>query len=151
MSRMSAGKGVLWAALAVPAALVLYRYATTPSIWPGDLLHPTGEWSARFIILALMLSPLASLFPGSGAVKWLVRHRRSFGVAAFAYAMLHLVLYVLAMEAVSARLAEVGPPGIWTGWLALLCMVPPALPSSDAAMRPLRRNGKRGQVLAYPA
>ncbi len=151
MKRVSAGKGMLWAALAVPALIALYRYATTPGIWPGDLLQPTGEWSARFIIVALTLTPLAQLFPASRAVKWLVRHRRAFGVAGFAYAMLHLVFYVLDMETVAAMLAEIGAPAIWTGWLALLCLVPPALASSDAAMRALRRNWKRVQRLAYPA
>ena len=151
MSRVSAGKGVLWALLAVPAAFALYRFATEHGIWPGDLLHPTGEWSARFIILALMLTPLAQLFPQSNAVKWLVRHRRAFGVAAFAYAVLHLIFYVLDMETVAAMLAEIGATGIWTGWLALLFMVPPALASSDAAMRFLRRSWKRVQRLAYPA
>ena len=151
MNGVSAGKGVLWVALAMPALLVLYHFAVTPGTWAGDLLHPTGEWSARFIIVALMLTPLAQLFPESGAVKWLIRHRRSFGVAGFAYAVLHLVFYVLDMETVSAMLAEIGAPGIWTGWLALLCMVPPALASSNAAMRALRRHWKRVQRLAYPA
>ena len=151
MSRVSAGKGVLWAVLALPALVELSGFATVPGMWPGDLLHPTGEWSARFIIIALMLTPLAQLFPRNAVVTWLVRHRRAFGVAAFAYAVLHLVFYVLDMETVAAMLAEIGAPGIWTGWLALLCLLPPALASSDAAMRALRRNWKRVQRLAYPA
>lgn len=151
MKRAAADKSVLWAVLAVPALIALYRYATAPGIWPGDLLHPTGEWSARFIIFALMLTPLSQLLPASRAVKWLVRHRRAFGVAGFAYAVLHLVFYVLDMETVATMLAELGAPAIWTGWLALLCLVPPAAASSDAAMRLLRRNWKRVQRLAYPA
>lgn len=151
MSRMSIGKGVLWVGLAAPAVLVLHRYATTPDILPGDFLLPTGEWSARLIIVALMLTPLAQLFPASRAVRWLVRHRRSFGVAAFAYAVLHLIFYFLDMETVAAMLAELKAPGIWTGWLALLCLVPPVLASNDAAMRLLRGNWKRVQRLAYPA
>ena len=142
---------ILWAVLAVPAALVLYRYATVPDIWPGDLLVPTGEWSARMIIVALMLTSLGQLFPANRAVRWLIRHRRAFGVAAFGYAALHLLFYVRDMESVAAMLAEVGAPGIWTGWLALLCLVPPVLASNDAAMRLLRRNWKRVQRLAYPA
>lgn len=151
MNRVSASKGVLWAMLAVPAVLAVHRYMTTPDIWPGDLLHPTGEWSARMIIVALMLTPLRIVFPGSRAVKWLIRHRRAFGVAAFGYAVLHLIFYVLDMETVAAMLAELGAPGIWTGWLALLCMMAPALASNDAAMRRLRENWKRIQRLAYPA
>ena len=144
-------KLALWVLLALPAVAVAYSYATTPDIWPSDLLTPTGEWSARMIIVALMLTPLAILFPGSRAVRLLVRHRRAFGVAAFGYALLHLLLYILDMETLAAMLAEIGAPGIWTGWLALLCMVPPALTSNDAAMRRLRGNWKRVQRLAYPA
>lgn len=151
MNRMTVGTGVLWAVLAVPAFLIIHRYVTTPDIWAGDLLHPTGEWSARTIIFALMLTPLAQLLPGLRPVRWLVRHRRAFGVAAFGYAMLHLIFYILDMETVAAMLAEIGAPGIWTGWLALLCMVPPALASNDAAMRALGRAWKRVQRLAYPA
>jgi len=151
MNRVSPDKGLLWAVLAVPAILSLQRYATTPDLWPGDLLISTGEWSARMIIVALMLTPLARLFPASRAVRWLVRHRRAFGVAAFSYAVLHLILYVLDMEQVAAMLAEIGAPGIWTGWLALLFLVPLALTSNDPAMRLLRGNWKRVQRLAYPA
>lgn len=151
MARMTGGKGALWALLAMPAALVLHRYATTPEILPGDLLHPTGEWSARLIIFALMLSPLGQAFPQSRAVKWFIRHRRAFGVGAFGYALLHLIFYVLDMETVAALLAELGAAGIWTGWLALLCMAVPALISSDGAMRLLGRNWKRLQRFAYPA
>ena len=151
MGRISASKVALWGLLAVPAIVMLYSYSTTPDGWPGDLLPPTGEWSARLIIVALMLTPLHRLFPASRAVTWLVCHRRAIGVAAFVYALLHLMAYVLDMETPSAMLAEVGAPGIWTGWLALLCLVPPALASNDAAMRLLRRGWKRVQRLAYPA
>ena len=151
MSRMSVGKSMLWALLAVPAIVIVHLYATTSDILPGDLLQPTGEWSARMIIVALMLTPLASLFPGNRAVRWLVRHRRSFGIAAFVYAALHLIVYILDMETIAAMVAELKAPGIWTGWLALQCLVPPALASNDAAMRMLRSNWKRVQRLAYPA
>ena len=151
MIRVSAAKMMLWAVLAVPAVLVMRHCLMTPDMWPGDLLVPTGEWSARMIIVALMLTPLGQLFPANRAVRWLIRHRRAFGVAAFGYALLHLLFYVLDMESIAAMVAEIGAPGIWTGWLALLCMVPPALASNDATMRLLRRNWKRIQRLAYPA
>jgi sulfoxide reductase heme-binding subunit YedZ len=47
--------------------------------------------------------------------------------------------------------AEAFTPGILTGWLALLLMLPPALASNDAAMRALRAAWKRVQRLALPA
>ena len=144
-------KLILWVVLAVPAAVIVVDYWTSPGAWPGDMLPSTGEWSARLIILALALTPLSKLFPSSAAVRWLIRHRRAFGVAAFAYSLLHLVFYVLDMETVANMVAEIGAPAIWTGWLAFLCLLLPALISNDPAMRALGRAWKRIQRLAYPA
>jgi sulfoxide reductase heme-binding subunit YedZ len=146
----NAGKYLLWAGLAVPGVLMIHRYATT-DIWPGDLLHPTGEMSARLLIVALMLTPLSMLFRGQRWIRWLVANRRAFGIAAFGYAALHLVFYVLDMETLDNILAEIGAPGIWTGWLAFFLMLPLFLTSNDAAMRALRKGWKRLQRLAYPA
>lgn len=140
----------LWALLAIPAILYLHRFLTT-DIWPGDLLHPTGEMSARLIIFALMLTPLSLLFRGRRWIQWLVRRRRAFGVAAFGYALLHLVFYILDMETLRNILAEIGALGIWTGWAALLLLLPLALTSNDASMRALKAGWKRLQRLAYPA
>ncbi len=142
---------LLWALLAVPAALFLHRWATDPELWPGDLLGPTGEWSARLIILALMITPLSMLLPGRGGARWLIRHRRAVGVAAFGYALLHLFFYVLDMETVRDIVAEIGAPGIWTAWAALFCLMPMAITSNDASMRALKAGWKRLQRLAYPA
>lgn len=143
-------KVLIWSLLAVPAGVALVRYALTPDAWPGDMLHPTGEWSARFIILALMVTPLRQLLPASRAVALLARHRRALGVAGSLYALLHLLFYLLDMETVAAVLAEIGAPAIWTGWLALAFLLPLGLTSNDAAMRWLRSGWKRLQRLAYP-
>ncbi len=151
MVRVSPARLILWCALAVPAALILSRYWTDPDLLHGDLLDSTGEWSARLIIVALMLTPLRQLLPASAIVRWLVRHRRAFGVAAFAYALLHLILYVLDMETVAYMVAELSAPAIWTAWLAVLFLLPPALISSDPAMRALGPLWKKIQRLAYPA
>jgi sulfoxide reductase heme-binding subunit YedZ len=144
------GKYLLWALLAVPALLFLRTYLTTDG-WPGDLLRPTGEFSARFIIFALMLTPLSIAFRGHRWIRWLVGNRRAFGVAAFGYALLHLLFYVLDMETVSSMLAELGALGIWTGWAAFLLMLPLAITSNQASMRALKSGWKRLQRLAYPA
>jgi sulfoxide reductase heme-binding subunit YedZ len=140
----------VWAVLAVPGVVALVRWWLTPDAWPGDMLHPTGEWSARFIILALMVTPLRQLFPQSRAVTFLARHRRAVGVAGFGYALLHLLFYLLDMHTIEAVLAEIGAPAIWTGWLALLLLLPLGLTSNDAAVRVLRSGWKRLQRLAYP-
>jgi sulfoxide reductase heme-binding subunit YedZ len=152
MSRVSLPKYLFWLLLAVPAALILVGYANRlEDAYPGDYLHPTGEWSARLLIVALMLTPLAKLLPASRIVRFLLRHRRAIGVAAFGYGLLHLLFYVLDMETLEAMTAELGAPAIWTGWLAFVCLAVPAAISSDRAMRALKATWKRLQRLAYPA
>lgn len=143
-------KPLFWAVLALPAAHLLYRFVSE-DLLPDELVGPTGEWAARLIIAALMLTPLAKLLPSSGAIRWLLARRRAFGVAAFCYAMLHLAFYIGEMETLANILAELELPGIWTGWLALLLMIPLAATSNDAAVRALKRGWKRLQRLAYPA
>ena len=48
-------------------------------------------------------------------------------------------------------LAEIGAPGIWTGWAAFAIFIPLGITSNDAAMRALGRGWKRLQRLAYAA
>jgi sulfoxide reductase heme-binding subunit YedZ len=143
-------KPLLWAVLAIPG-LVMVIAALQPDVVFEELLHPSGEWSARLLIMALMLTPLSKLLPAQGWVQWLLRRRRAFGVAAFGYALLHLLFYVLEMQTLRDMLAEIGALGIWTGWVALLLMAPLALTSNDASMRALKAGWKRLQRLAYPA
>ena len=139
----------IWALLALPAVVMLAGY------WRGQaeamaLLHPTGEFSARLMIFAMMLSPLVALLGPKRWLGWLVKRRRYFGVAAFGYALLHLVFYVIDMETLADILAEIGALGIWTGWLAMLLFVPLALTSNNAAMRTLKGGWKKLQRLVYP-
>ena len=149
-AQLLGSRPLLWALLAVPSLPMLVA-ALTPGADLEELLHPTGEWSARMIIFALMLTPLARLLPNSRVVRWLMARRRAFGVAAFGYAAFHAIFYVLAMGNLDDMLAELGATGIWTGWAALLVMLPLALTSNDAAMRALRVGWKRLQRLAYAA
>jgi methionine sulfoxide reductase heme-binding subunit len=139
-----------WLVLALPALPMLIGHASG-SIEPTDLLRPSGETSARLMIVAMMLGPLMAVIGARPWLRWLVARRRYLGVAAFAYALLHLGYYVLDMGNVADMLAELGAPGIWTGWAALALMLPLALTSNDAAMRALRAGWKRVQRLAYPA
>ncbi|HEX8532852.1 MAG TPA: ferric reductase-like transmembrane domain-containing protein [Allosphingosinicella sp.] len=144
-------KPLLWAVLALPAVSMMWRYNLDAGMLPGDLLHPSGEWSARLIILALMLTPLSMIFRGRRWTAWLIRRRRDLGVAGFLYALLHLLFYLLDMETVRNVLAELGPLGIWTGWAAFFLFLVLALTSNDASMRALKGGWKKLQRLAYPA
>lgn len=116
-----------------------------------DMLHPTGEWSARLMILAMMIGPLVSLFGPRPWINWLVARRRYLGVGAFLYAVLHLAFYVIDMGNLDDMLAEFLAPGIWTGWAALAVMIPLAATSNDASVRALKAGWKKLQRLVYPA
>jgi methionine sulfoxide reductase heme-binding subunit len=139
----------LWILLAVPAVAMAYGAASGQSDIM-DLLHPSGEMSARLMIIAIAIAPLMSLLGNQGWLVWLMRRRRHFGVAAFGYAMLHLVFYIVDMGTIDDMLAEALAPGIWTGWAAMALMLPLALTSNDAAVRTLRSGWKRLQRLVYP-
>ena len=116
-----------------------------------DMLHPTGEWSARFMIVAMILSPLLSLLGPRPWLNWLIQRRRALGVAAFAYALLHLAFYLIDMGNIDDIIAEFLALGIWTGWAAMLLFIPLALTSNDASMRALKAGWKRLQRFVYPA
>ena len=139
----------LWILLAVPALAMTYGAASGQSDIM-DLLHPSGEMSARLMIVAIAIAPLMSLLGNRSWLVWLMRRRRHFGVAAFGYAVLHLLFYIIDMGTIDDMLAEALAPGIWTGWAAMALMVPLALTSNDASVRALRSGWKRLQRLVYP-
>lgn len=143
-------KPLFWLILAIPALLMTLDW------WRGaidamDLVHPTGEFSARFMIVAMMLGPLAALIGAKPWLNWLLARRRALGVAAFGYAALHLLFYIIDMGNLDDILAEWMIAGIWTGWAAMLLFIPLAVTSNDASMRRLRRHWKSVQRLVYVA
>jgi hypothetical protein len=54
------------------------------------LLHPTGEWAARFLIIGMMASGLILLFKRKSWPRRLLHHRRDIAVAAYPAAVLVL-------------------------------------------------------------
>jgi sulfoxide reductase heme-binding subunit YedZ len=142
-------KPTFWAFLCLPAMLMMRPYVFGDVI-AMDMLHPTGEWSARFMIAAMVLSPLLSLIGPRPWLSWLIQRRRALGVAAFGYATLHLIFYIIDMANLDDILAEFWALGIWTGWAAMLLFVPLAVTSNDASMRALKAGWKRLQRLVYP-
>ncbi len=139
----------LWTVLALPGLAMAMGYArgATEAM---DLLHPSGEMSARLMIIAMAIGPLISLLGPRGWLHWLAARRRYFGVAAFLYAVIHLVFYVIDMGNLDDMLAEALAPGIWTGWAAFFLMLVPALLSNDRAMRSLKARWKQLQRFVYP-
>lgn len=142
----------LWVLLALPALgfISAVTGSDDPDIYE-QFLHPTGEFSARFMIIAMLASPLALIFKGWRGPLWLKRNRRYFGVAAFGYAALH-TLYYLIDAATMARVIEEFPRlYIWTGWVAFAIFIPLAVTSMDYFVRIMGPRWKQLQRWTYAA
>lgn len=146
----SLSKYLLWLILSLPAIGMLYGF-TQGSITSEGLLHPTGEFAARFMIIAMIATPLKMLFSKQRWPFWLLKNRRYFGVAAFGYALLHTVFYVLDMNSIQLMLDELWTLGIWTGWVAFLIFIPLAMTSNDLSQKIMKRGWKTLQRWVYPA
>jgi sulfoxide reductase heme-binding subunit YedZ len=115
------------------------------------ITHATGSAAIRFLLLCLAVTPLRRL------LGWpaLAPYRRTFGLAAFAYACLHLLTYVALDWGFDGRalledLAE--RPYVTAGMAAFACLVPLAATSTRAAVRRLGgRRWVRLHRLVYPA
>lgn len=150
MTKFFGSAAFWWPLLALPAIAMLHGYSTG-AVDALELLHPTGETSVRLMVIALCLGPLFDTIGPRPWLRWLIARRRWIGVAAFAYAVLHLVFYAIDLGSFADIWAEVTEHAIWTGWVALFAMAIPAVTSSDGAMRWLRTGWKQAQRLAYPA
>ena len=140
-----------WALLSLPTIpMTLGLTSGTPDA-VKTLLHPTGEFAARFMIIAMMITPLMMLFRDASWPRWLMKRRRYLGVAAFFYALAHTVLYLIDEGAIAFTGDEVSKLYIWTGWIAFLIFVPLAVTSTDAWVRRLGRSWKKLQQFVYAA
>lgn len=141
----------LWLVLALPAIPISsILFSGTPNA-AHTALHPTGEFAARFMIIAMIATPLSMLLRGWRGPRWLVRNRRYFGVAAFGYAAVHTVLYVVDLGTMQRILDEAPRLDIWTGWAAFAIFIPLAATSMDAAVRAMGRHWKTLQRFVYAA
>src|SRR5688500_4703359 len=95
---MNAAQGtrpLLWLVLALPGVWILYRWAATPENYGfGHAIGDSGDWAAWLLLLTLAVTPLRLLFRKQKWTTWLVRRRRDLGVASFAYASSHTVIYL---------------------------------------------------------
>ena len=156
MKNILDSRAFIWALLAVPSIPMVSALASGASSEDGRpatefLLHPTGEFAARFMIISMIISPFRMMFPKNAFWFWMLQRRRYFGVAAFGYALLHTVLYLIDMGSTQAVLGDFRSIGIWTGWLAFVLFVPLAMTSNDLSVRLLGRRWKQLQRLVYAA
>lgn len=142
----------LWVLLSVPALGMFGALSgsTEPRIF-HELLHPTGEFAARFMIIAMLASPLVLLLRGWRGPQWLKKNRRYFGVAAFGYAALHTLFYLIDEGTAAKVIADIPKFYIWTGWLGFIIFIPLAVTSMDYFVRRMGPAWKTLQRTTYIA
>jgi methionine sulfoxide reductase heme-binding subunit len=106
--------------------------------------HATGDWTLRFLIFTLAITPLRKLLN----IPELIRFRRMLGLFAFFYVCLHFLTYIGPDQSFSLT-------GMWhdvakrryitVGFLGFVLLIPLALTSTAGWIR--RLGGKRWQAL----
>ena len=117
----------------------------------GHAIGESGDWAAWLLMATLAVTPIKLLFRKQGWAIWLMRRRRDLGVASFAYAAGHTVMYLWKKGSLGLVLAALDQDFILVGWLALALFVPLAVTSNDLSMRMLKRSWKSLHRLVYPA
>ena len=135
--RFSPLKAAVFAALFVPALYILFLLATG-ALNPKpvtETIHRTGDWAARLILISLAITPFRKL------AQWpkLIAIRRMVGVAAFAYAFAHLLLYIVDQKYDLVHVAAeiVLRFYLTIGFVALLGLAALTATSTDAMIRRL--------------
>lgn len=113
------------------------------------ITHATGDWTLRFLLLTLAVTPARRLLKAPG----LIRYRRMLGLFAFFYGVLHLTTYAWLDKFFDAAemLKDVGKRRFITaGALGLALMIPLAVTSTAGWIRRLGgRNWQRLHRLVY--
>ena len=148
--KIDSAKFFVWALLSVPFVLICQRFADD-TITYGQVLHQTGLWSAGLLLAALAMTPMRQVVGSRPWFSRILRYRRTFGVASFAYAALHTAVYLERKWGADLILKEGLEPPLATGWIAFAIFVALAITSNDAAVRAMGRAWKKLHRWVYAA
>ena len=113
-----------------------------------EITHVTGNWTLRFIIITLAMTPLQKFTK----LNFWISYRRMFGLFVFFYASAHMMTYVgidyrFDWSSIGDDIVE--KKFIFAGFLAWLLLVPLALTSSKKMIRLMRDKWKKLHKLIY--
>lgn len=139
-------KPVVFLACLIPLGLLGWRaYQGNLGANPIEVItHSTGDWTMRFLLMTLAITPLRKLI----GLNWLVRFRRMLGLFAFFYGLLHFTTYVWLDKFFDfhAMVKDVGKrPFITAGFTGFVLLIPLAVTSTAGWIR--RLGGRRWQLL----
>ena len=146
-----AWQAALVIACAAPLAWLIVRAAGGELAEPvEDITHLTGDWALRLLLASLAVTPLRRIFGWRGLAPF----RRTLGLLAFGYALLHFATYLaLDLGFDFAALAEdVGERlYITAGFAAFLLLLPLAITSTRGWQRRLGRRWLKLHRVVYAA
>jgi sulfoxide reductase heme-binding subunit YedZ len=140
----------------VPFCFLLWRFfGASPfdmTTWGAGLganpiekiTHVTGDWTLRFLMITLAITPLRKLLK----VPSLIKFRRMLGLFAFFYVTLHFLTYIWLDKFFNLHeiLADVAKRKFITiGFTGFVLLIPLAITSTAGWIR--RLGGKRWQAL----
>lgn len=148
---------VLILAALVPAAYAIFGLASdvlrgtrimgSNPIKEGE--HFLGEWTLRLLVATLTVTPLRQLLKWN----WIAKYRRTVGLFAFFYGVLHWLVYILLdtqLDWDEMVTDVIKRPYILIGSLGLLLMVPLAVTSTKKMIARLGgKNWNRLHRLVY--
>ena len=112
------------------------------------VIHETGEWGLRLLLLTLAISPLRRIFKFHS----LIHLRRMFGLLCFFYILIHFSIY-LVLEQWFDWLAIVEDikerPYITVGFAAFVLLIPLAVTSTNAMQQRLQSAWVKLHKLVY--
>jgi methionine sulfoxide reductase heme-binding subunit len=122
--------------LLVPIAWLIVQAANS---WLGpkpltEAIHQTGDWSVRFLMLSLAITPLRFI------AQWpqLILVRRMLGLGALAYVVLHVALYTVMIWDIGKVVSEIALRFYLTiGFIGLLGLAVLGATSTDGMIRRL--------------
>lgn len=112
------------------------------------LTHETGQWTLRFLLLTLAVTPLRQ-WTGIAVV---MRYRRMLGLYCFFYVCCHFLIWFIADHSadIAGMLEDIAKrPYITLGFSAFVLLLPLALTSNQAMIRRLGRKWKSLHQLVY--
>ena len=137
--------------LSLLPVLIIFYQITFNQLGPEpvkEITHVTGNWTLRFIIITLAMTPLQKFTK----LNFWISYRRMFGLFVFFYASTHMMTYVgidYRFDWSSIGDDIIKKKFIFVGFLAWLLLVPLALTSSKRMIRFLRDKWKKLHKLIY--
>ena len=143
---------------------VIFLLASIPFIWllskifqnnlgpdPAQALSiETGEWTLRFLLLTLSITPLRQIF----RMAEIARLRRMIGLFTFFYASIHFLswmAFILGFRWLAIAEELVERPYITVGFLAYVILFLLGITSTKSMVRKLGKNWKRLHKFIYIA